>query len=89
MCCNCLGWIYGRNELRDAQKTTQPIPQDSADGLPHGQAAEVAGSSYYVQWCRGDEIEQRIALGWSIAQHKPCHHNEYALLMRAPEGWEP
>lgn len=76
--------------MRDAQKTPQPIPQDSADGLPHGQAAEVAGPSYYVQWITSRAgIELLLANGWTYAQSEPCHHNEHAVLMRAPEGWEP
>ena len=86
--------------LREAENTAQPVPQDSAHRREQGQETARAGGgdkdgqarevgAYYVQWCRGDEIERRIADGWTVAQHQPCHHNEYALLMRAPEGWTP
>lgn len=44
----------------------------------------------YVQWMRDPiQIRHRMRDGWSIGQSEPCHHNRYALLMVAPEGWAP
>lgn len=46
--------------------------------------------TWWVQWVRGeDEINARLASGWTFAQSVTCHHNLYAVLMRAPEGWSP
>lgn len=46
--------------------------------------------TWYVQWVRGEaEITARLAAGWTFAQSRLCPHNLYAVLMRAPEGWEP
>lgn len=46
--------------------------------------------TWYVQWVRGEEeINQRLKAGWTFAQETNCHHNIYAVLMRAPEGWSP
>jgi hypothetical protein len=55
-------------------------------------APSTLGATFYLQWfTRRDEIERRLRDGWTIAYNhfQPCHHNEYAILMRAPEGWEP
>jgi hypothetical protein len=46
--------------------------------------------TWYVQWFRDpDEIARRVKAGWTLAQSTTCHHNVYAVLLRAPEGWEP
>ena len=45
---------------------------------------------WYLQWIRGEsEIRKRLAEGWTFVQSRPCHHNTYAVLMQAPEGWKP
>lgn len=45
---------------------------------------------WYVQWVTDpEEVERRLALGWTFAQWRPSHHSFYAVLMQAPEGWEP
>jgi hypothetical protein len=52
-----------------------------------GKTTEVGGS-YYVQWVKHSDVERRCAEGWHVAGGL-CRHNMYAVLMRAPEGWEP
>lgn len=76
--------------MNDAPQTPQSVPAHLPDTPSSGQTTEVAGAMYYVQWVR-DAIQARalIGQGWRIAQVQPCHHNRYALLMRAPEGWTP
>lgn len=45
--------------------------------------------TYYLQWVRLNDVERRLAQGWSIAQSSWCHHNEYAVLMQIPNPPEP
>lgn len=46
--------------------------------------------TWYVQWVRGEaEIAKRLSEGWTFAQARLCAHNLYAVLMQAPDGWEP
>lgn len=74
----------------DIAHNPQAVPGDRQDSPISGTKNAPRSKTYYVRWVsHKEDFDQLHSAGWRCAQSMRCHHNEYAVLMRAPEGWEP